>query len=72
MEYHRQHSEERRGDAVLEVWSTADYIAQSVIEQHLVGDWAKMTDKLKRIDGNSGDMEFSGRTDYWIYVFNCR
>jgi hypothetical protein len=112
MEYHRQHPEKRKGDEVLEVWSTADYIAQSVIAQHRVGNWAKMSDelaflpdRLKRINGKplcviqkgdiievvwylsnaekcslqslfsanpsqiaSGDMEFSGRTDYWIYV----
>ncbi len=112
MEYHRQHPEKRRGDLVLEVWSTADYIAQSVIEQHSVGDWAAtsdqlafLPDRLKRMGGKpfcviqrsdvievvwyfsgpekcnlqsnfnaslsriaSGDMEFSGRTDYWIYI----
>jgi hypothetical protein len=112
MEYHRQHPEKRQGDSVLEVWSTADYIAQSIIEQHRAGDWATMSeqlaflpDRLKRMNGKpfciiqkgdiievvwyfsgaekcslqsqfnanlshlaSGDMEFSGRKDYWIYV----
>jgi hypothetical protein len=114
MEYHRQHPEKRRGDLPLDVWSTADYIAQSVVEQHSRGDWATMSDqlaflpdRLKRMSGNpfcviqrsdtievvwyfslsgsekcsleskfnanlsgiaSGDMQFSGRTDYWIYV----
>lgn len=112
MEYHRQHPEKRPGDQVLEVWSTADYISQSVIAQHRAGDWAEMSDqvaflpdRLKRKYGNpfcviqkgdvieavwyfstpgqctlqtefntglshiaSGDMEFSGRTDYWIYA----
>jgi hypothetical protein len=112
MEYHRQHPEKRQGDEVLEVWSAADYIAQSVIKQHRVGNWATMSDqlaflpdRLKHMNGKafciiqkgdlievvwyfsgaekcslqsqfnanltqiaSGDMEFSGRTAYWIYV----
>jgi len=112
MEYHRQHPEKRPGDQALEVWSTADYIAQSVIARHSAGDWAEMSDnlaflpdKFQRKYGNpfcviqkadiievvwyfstagqctlqtqfntdlsriaSGDMQFSGRTDYWIYV----
>jgi len=114
MEYHRQHPEKRRGDKVLEVWSTADYIAQAVASQRIPGTWARFSDQLEflrpeiRSDTSgrpfcvvqtsasivvvdylsagpasctlrstealdtarikSGDMEFSGRSDYWVYV----
>jgi hypothetical protein len=114
MEYHRQHTEKRAGNPVLETWSTADYIAQAVADQKVSGDWARYTDQLpflkpslqKDLSGRpfcavrrdreivviryvaetktkectlqsaghvdtgqikSGDMEFSGRTDYWTY-----
>lgn len=114
MEYHRQHLDKRRGDSVLDTWSTADYIALDVAQQKMKGDWSKPSDQLaflradlrldvggqpfcviqrgeeiivlrflsnvgrdctldigKQIDTShiqSGDMEFSGRTDYWVYV----
>ncbi len=112
MEYHRQHPDERRGDKVLEEWSTADYVAQAVAGQRISGNWARFSDQLEflrpEIRNNasghpfcviqtsdrivvvdylsgvppsctptqifdtarikSGDMEFSGRTDYWVYV----
>lgn len=114
MEYHRQHPEKRRGDPVLETWSTADYIAQAVADQKIPEDWARYTDQMPflkpslqrdlsrrpfcvvrrggeivviryfeqtqtpectlqaagKVDTQkvkSGDMEFSGRTDYWTY-----
>ncbi len=115
MEYHRGHPDERRGDNVLDTWSTADYIALSVAKQKLVGEWARPSDQLSflpaslRLDSgarpfcviqmgediivlrflnkttgectidiigsldtskiHSGDMEFSGRADYWTYIF---
>jgi|ERR1700686_1191987 len=114
MEYHREHPNERKGDRVLETWSTADYIALAVRSQKSSGDWARPSDQLGflRLDiradswghpfcvvqrgGNilvidylapgparctlestqnidsthidSGDMVFSGRSDYWVYV----
>lgn len=114
MEYHRLHPESRRGDQVLETWSTADYIAQVVASQRISGTWARFSDQLDflrpeiRIDASgrpfcvvqtsggivvvdylsdvpatctlqstetldtarikSGDMEFSERTDHWVYV----
>jgi hypothetical protein len=46
MEYNRQHPEKRPGDAVLETWSTADYIAQAAVDQKSPGDWAHSTDQL--------------------------
>ena len=114
MEHHRLHPESRRGDKVLETWSTADHIAQAVASQRASGTWARFSDQLDflrpeiRIDASgrpfcvvqanggiivvdyllavpanctlqsaealetsrikSGDMEFSGRSDYWVYV----
>src|ERR1700674_4653299 len=46
MEYHRDHPDDRRGDTVLDTWSTADYIALDVAKQKLKGDWAKPSDQL--------------------------
>jgi hypothetical protein len=46
MEYHRQHPENRPGDAVLQAWSTAGYIAQAVVDQKSPGDWTHYTDQL--------------------------
>lgn len=114
MEYQREHANHRRGDEVLETWSTMDYVAVAVARQKQPGEWAIpsnelpfLDQKLQRdsagrpfcviqvvsrvivlrylpnkpsvctLDGTreieasrvrSGDMEFSGRTDYWIYV----
>jgi len=112
MEYHRKHPDQRRGNKLLEEWSTADYVARAVASQKTSGDWARFSDRLEFLrpqirhnatghpfcvvqtsDGivivdylsdapssctltqvfdtariKSGDMEFSGRTDYWIYV----
>jgi hypothetical protein len=114
MEYHRAHPNKRKGDRVVETWSTADYIAQAVRSQKISGDWADFSDQLgflrpdiksdpsgrpscvvqrgpnvlvidflsatsgpctvestQRIETariESGDMEFSGRSDYWVYV----
>ncbi len=116
MEYHRAHPEKRRGDSVLETWSTLDYIAQAVAKQKLPGNWANTSDRLAFLAENlkrdsdgrpfcvvqrtesvivisyfpglkpdctveatanidtsnirSGDMQFSGRTDFWVYVLN--
>lgn len=116
MEYHREHPERRRGDEVLETWSTADYIAVALEQQKLPGEWARQStelpfleDRLKndsagrpfcviqtagriivlRVLGStpfvcrleatneleissirSGDMQFSGRTDFWTYVLD--
>ena len=113
MEYHRKHPDKRKGDQVLEVWSDADYIAQSVAKHNSPKEWATWSDKLsflpenlRKRDGRpycvintsretiviwflsgasancnissaedaphlvipSGDLEFSGRENYWIYV----
>jgi hypothetical protein len=114
MEYHRKHPNNRKGDRVLETWSTADYIALAVKSQKISGDWARPSNEfgflrldirsdpsghpfcvvqqggnifvvdylqsdsarctlesMQNIDAaniQSGDMEFSGRTDYWVYV----
>jgi hypothetical protein len=114
MEYHRQHPEKRRGNRVLETWSTADYVARGVASAKLPGNWARFSDQLdflqptiqKNSSGypfcvtqqadslvvleylrqppptctvqsgqgiatsriQSGDLEFSGRTDFWVYV----
>jgi hypothetical protein len=114
MEYHRQHPDKRRGDRVLETWSTTDYVAQAVAANKTPGDWARFSDQmdflkptiktdpsgrafcvvqhsgsivvlsyvtdppstctLQSILGldtsriQTGDMEFSGRTDFWVYV----
>jgi hypothetical protein len=111
MEYHRKHPNKRKGDRVLETWSTADYIAIAVRSQNISDDWARPSDQLgflrldirsdpsghpfcvvKRdsiilvvdylhpdsagctlqstqdIDSGrieSGDIEFSPRSDYW-------
>ena len=46
MEHHRLHPESRRGDKVLETWSTADYIAQAVASQRVSGTWARFSDQL--------------------------
>src|ERR1700732_4660842 len=46
MEYHRTHPDKRRGDQVLEVWSDADYIAQSVVQHNSPNQWATWSDKL--------------------------
>ena len=113
MEYHRQHPDKRKGDAVLEVWSDADYIAQAVAKINPAGRWAAWSDKLSYLPDSlrnrnghpycvidsptdtivlwfvssasatcnvnsaddaplsniqSGNLEFSGRSDYWIYI----
>lgn len=114
MEYHREHPDVRRGDPVLETWSTTDYIAQAVANANIPGNWASFSDRLdfleqalrKNTSGQafcvlqqsgsiivlsyltqrpttctlqslqgidttripSGDMEFSGRSDFWVYV----
>jgi hypothetical protein len=113
MEYHRQHPDKRKGDAVLEVWSDADYIAQAVAKINPAGHWAAWSDELSYLPDNlrnrngrpycvidsppdtivlwfvssasatcnvnsaddvplsniqSGNLEFSGRSDYWIYI----
>jgi len=114
MEYHRQHPEKRRGDEVLETWSTADYVAQAVASKRISGDWARFSDQLQFLRSEirrntsgrpfcvvqtsdsivevdyllnvptsctqqstealdtarikSGDMEFSGQSNYWICV----
>jgi hypothetical protein len=52
MEYHRTHPESRSGDAVLEVWSTADYIAQLVAKQQFQGAWASRSDQLSFVPDN--------------------
>jgi hypothetical protein len=46
MEYHRDHPDQRKGDRVLETWSTADYIAQTVEERKISHDWAEFSDHL--------------------------
>ena len=46
MEYHREHPETRKGDARLELWSTADYVAKSVQEHDSGGSWAKWSDQI--------------------------
>jgi hypothetical protein len=46
MEYHRQHPDKRFGNPVLETWSTADYVAQSVVSAKIPGDWARFSDPL--------------------------
>jgi hypothetical protein len=114
MEYHRLHPDKRAGDTVLDSWSRADYIAQTIKQNNKPGEWVETTDRiqilpqylrkdeeglpfcvLRRSDSvvviryiqrsfmdctskgtetintsriTSGDMEFSGRSDYWIYV----
>ena len=50
MEYHRLHPEKRKGDIVLETWSTADYIAQAVARQNIPGEWAARSDRLPFLD----------------------
>ena len=52
MEYHREHPDQRRGDTVLEVWSKADYIAQSVKKEGLAGSWARFSDQLQFLPEN--------------------
>jgi hypothetical protein len=47
MEYHREHPDQRRGDTVLETWSKADYIAQSVSNEKITGSWAQFSDQLQ-------------------------
>jgi hypothetical protein len=47
MEYHREHPDQRRGDTVLEVWSKADYTAQSVEKESIAGSWARFSDQLQ-------------------------
>ena len=112
MEYHRSHPDKRAGDRVLETWSTADYIAQTVRDRKISGNWSQWSDQMlfltpaiqhdqsgqpfcviqrhaeilvidyfqprpptcgsipdiDRSLTRSGDMQFSGRTDYWVYV----
>jgi hypothetical protein len=46
MEYHRDHPNKRKGNRVLETWSTADYIAQAVERQKISNDWAEFSDRL--------------------------
>jgi hypothetical protein len=103
--------------AVLESWSRMDYVAVTVAQRRLDGEWVSAADKLHFLEpkiqhdtdekpycviqrkdeiivlrifheslscsrealppietGNirSGDMEFSGRTNYWIYVLRNR
>ena len=47
MEYHREHPDQRRGDTVLEVWSKADNIAQSVKKESIAGSWARFSDQFQ-------------------------
>jgi hypothetical protein len=114
MEYHRQHPDKRRGDLVLETWSTTDYVAHAVAGAGVPGNWARFSDQMeflrpeirKNTSGHafcvvqqsgsvvvlsyltqsptdctpqsiqsidvsrikSGDMDFSGRSDFWVYV----
>jgi hypothetical protein len=114
MEYHREHPEMRRGDSVLDTWSDADYIAETVFRNGAKGDWVSGSDKLGYVPANlkrdrdgvpfcilrrtqtvvvvkfigntptsctteftskvevtgiaSGELQFSGRTDYWVYL----
>jgi hypothetical protein len=114
MEYHREHPDQRRGDKVLEIWSKADYLAQSVAKQPVTENSARFSDRIQFLPDNlkqengkpfcviqfpgtvlvlwpplrpfdsctlslaptprdvsqikSGDLQFSGKTDAWVYV----
>jgi hypothetical protein len=50
MEYHRAHPNHRRGDTVLETWSSADLIAQSISKQTFQVPWVTTSDQLDFLD----------------------
>jgi hypothetical protein len=50
MEYHRAHPNHRRGDPILDTWSTADLIATEITKHQFEVPWVTTSDQLEFLD----------------------